>query len=106
MTNMIHKYRRKPVVLEAMKFEYTERGIYELQMFCGESLGTFSKVRSPNALGEAELGTLEDGVNLTVKHIATEGDYIVRGVDGEFWAVKPDIFEQTYEQVFTYSAET
>jgi len=104
---MINKYRRKPVVLEALKFEYTERGIYELQMFCGESLGKFSKERHPDALGAAEIKTLEDsGAGFRVVHIATEGDYIVKGVNGEFWAVKPDIFEQTYEQVFTYSAET
>lgn len=28
---------------------------------------------------------------------ASLGDYIVKGVDGEFYPVKPDIFEQTYE---------
>jgi hypothetical protein len=37
--------------------------------------------------------------HLTVKHIATEGDWIIKGVQGEFYACKPDIFEQTYEKV-------
>ena len=32
------------------------------------------------------------------KHICTEGDYIIKGVQGEFYPCKPDIFEQTYEQ--------
>ena len=32
------------------------------------------------------------------KHICTEGDYIIKGVQGEFYSCKPDIFEQTYEQ--------
>ena len=48
---------------------------------------------------EAEIRTLEDGIHLTVKHIATEGDWIIKGVQGEFYACKPDIFEQTYERV-------
>ena len=41
----------------------------------------------------------EDGTHLTVKHIATEGDWIIKGVQGEFYPCKPDIFEQTYEEV-------
>jgi hypothetical protein len=91
------KFRKKPVVIEAIQFEYSERGIYELQQFCGKALGNFSKARHPTAKGEAEIGTLEDGVHLTVKHIATEGDWIIKGVQGEFYACKPDIFEATYE---------
>lgn len=43
--------------------------------------------------------TLEDGSNTTVLHYASLGDYICRGVDGEFWAVKPSIFEKTYEEM-------
>lgn len=104
---MINKYRRKPVVLEALKFEYTEEGIAELKAYLGDKLGNIRKERHPDALGAAEIKTLEDaGAGFKVIHIATEGDYIVRGINGEFWAVKPDIFELTYEQVYTYSAET
>lgn len=93
------KFRKKPVVIEAVKFEYSEKGIAELRLFCGSALGTTRKDRSLLAIGEAEIGTLEDGVSLTVKHIATEGDWIIKGVQGEFYACKPDIFEQTYEKV-------
>jgi len=32
---------------------------------------------------------------------ATEGDYIIKGVAGEFYPCKPDIFEQTYEAIDT-----
>lgn len=51
------------------------------------------------ARGELEIVTLEDGVNLKAAHIATELDYIIKGVHGEFYACKPDIFEKTYERV-------
>lgn len=93
---MVEKYTKRPVTIEVMKFEYSERGIAELREFCQGNLGRVNKARSPFAVGEAEICTLEDGTNLVVKHIATEGDYIIKGVQGEFYACKPDIFHQTY----------
>ena len=93
------KYRKKPVIIDAIQFEYTADGIVALREFCGSALGKIQKHRHPTAKAEAELGTLEDGINLTVKHIATEGDFIIRGVQGEYYACKPDIFWQTYDEV-------
>ena len=93
------KFRKKPVVIEAVRFIYNEQGMIALKAFCGTALGNVRKERHPTALAEAEIGTLEDGVHLTVKHVATEGDWIIKGVQGEFYACKPDIFEQTYEEV-------
>lgn len=93
------KFRKKPVVIEAVRFEYTMNGIQKLQAFCGSVLGVVSKERHPDAKAEAQICTLEDGVHLTVKHIATEGDWIIKGVQGEFYPCKPDIFEATYEPV-------
>jgi hypothetical protein len=93
------KFRKKPVVIEAVRFIYNEQGMIAVKSFCGDALGNVRKERHPGALAEAEIGTLEDGVHLTVKHIATEGDWIIKGVQGEFYACKPDIFEQTYEVV-------
>ena len=90
-------FRRRPITVEAVEYKYTPEGLSELHAFCGSSLGRIEKARTPGAKAEAELGTLEDGNHLTVKHIATEGDFIVKGVQGEFYAVKPDIFWETYE---------
>jgi hypothetical protein len=92
------KYRKRPVIIEAIEFVYTDEGVQALKEFCGLALGKIEKQRHPSARGEAELGTLEDGVHLTVKHIATEGDFIIRGIQGEYYACKPDIFWQTYEK--------
>ena len=91
------KFRKKPVVIDAVQFVYTDEGIAKLQEFCGAALGKVSKMQNSDTPAEAEIGTLEDGVHLTVKHIATEGDWIIRGVQGEFYACKPDIFTATYE---------
>ena len=98
---MVHvsKWRKKPVEIEACQFVYTDEGIDALKKFCGDNLGVINKMRHPDAKAEAQLGTLEDGIHLTVQHIATEGDYIIKGIQGEFYACKPDIFLQTYEQV-------
>lgn len=94
------KYRKKPVIIEAIKFEYTENSIKKLKEFCGSSLGEIKKARSPNAKAEAQIMTLEDGKEyFVVAHVATEGDYIIKGIQGEFYACKPDIFEQTYEAI-------
>lgn len=92
------KYRKRPVVIEAIEFEYSEQGINRLKEFCGDALGNVSKERHPTAKGEAEIVTLEDGIHLKAKHIATEGDFIIKGVQGEFYPCKPDIFWATYER--------
>jgi len=100
---MVHvtKWRKKPVEIEACEFVYTNEGIDALKKFCGDNIGIISKARHPDAKAQAQIVTLEDGDlnTMKVEHIATEGDYIIKGVQGEFYACKPDIFLQTYEQV-------
>ena len=92
------KYRNKPVVIEAIQFVYSQQGIDDLRAFCLGMVGKVSKDRHQDAVGQAEIATLEDGSGeLTVKHIATEGEWIIKGVQGEFYPCKPDIFAQTYE---------
>ena len=87
------KYRKKPVVVEAIKFEYSKSGIEELKDFCGKALGKYGKDRHVKAIGWAQIKTLEDGDD-EVKHYATEGDYIIKGVSDEFYPCKPDIFNE------------
>jgi hypothetical protein len=89
------KYRKLPVEVDAIKFEYTRGGIKLLKSFCGVFLDNVSKARCPNAIGEAEIKTIEAGIN----HIAIEGDYIIKASNGEFYVCKPDIFELTYREV-------
>jgi len=86
-----------------MKFEYSKQGISSLKEFCGESLGHTSKQRHMGSKGEAEILTLEDGHDSRVKHIATDGDYIIKGVNGKFYPCKPDIFKKTYYTELQYA---
>ena len=87
------KYRKKPVVIEAVRFNL-EKWIYERKNaypmvetqtdFEGESsLGKFFKY-------QPVIKTLEGDM------IVSDGDFIIQGVQGEFYPCKPDIFKQTY----------
>lgn len=96
---MIKIFRKKIVELEAVKFECTVECITFLQSWMGESFGDVRKERHPTALGELTVKTLEDGNIIRISHVATEGDYIVKGIEGEFYPVKPAIFANLYDEV-------
>jgi hypothetical protein len=75
------KYRKKPVVVEAIR--WTGENAEEVGTFCDRySMG-------PDGL---HIITLEGVMR------ATPGDFIIKGVNGEFYPCKPDIFEKTYEE--------
>lgn len=93
-------YRKKPMAVEVMQFEYNSECLSKLASWMGPNMKTSGKARHLDAKGWLEVMTLEDGTGEhSVKHIATEGDYIVKGPFGEFWPVKPNIFESTYEEI-------
>lgn len=92
----INKARKKPVMIEFIEFKYNDEGRDLMKKFLGDNLGKITKARTPKAKAEAEILTLEDGHDNRVKHIATEGDIIIKGVNGEFYPCKPDIFDKTY----------
>lgn len=79
------KYRKKPVVVEAVQWDGDND--VEIHEFIGEDCFTFHESPFP----ELRIHTLE-GVM-----IASEGDYIIKGVQGEFYPCKPSIFDETYE---------
>ena len=79
------KYRKKPVVIEAIKWD--GKNITEIMNFM------HWKNCVPNAYDSLVIYTLEG------THIASVGDMIIKGVQGEFYPCKPDIFELTYEPV-------
>ena len=85
------KYRKKPVVVEAIQF--TQDNFKEVHIFTNRLAHNFGIQDSKTMIATCIIPTLEGD------HIATEGDYIIKGVQGEFYPCKPDIFEQTYEMV-------
>jgi hypothetical protein len=93
----MNKFRKRPLMVEAMRFVYPVT--QEFRDFVRDSLGAVEKLRNPGAVAYAVIKTLEDGPANEAKHIATEGDWIIKGVSGEFYPCKPDIFAMTYEAV-------
>ena len=97
---MTNKYRKKPIVIEAMLFDglNTEDILDWVEPY-------FDSYDSPLDIG----GTVIDPSLSELSYFTIEtlegtmrgepGDWIIRGVKGEFYPCKPDIFEQTYELV-------
>ena len=83
------QYRKKPVVIEAVQLENLEIGhLMFIQVFVGLGNDVF-RVESDGLV----IKTLEGEMKASI------GDYIIKGVKGEFYPCKPDIFEMTYEAV-------
>jgi hypothetical protein len=88
------KYRKKPVVIEAMQWVGpASADVHDWMRVNGHPTGY------DTTLNELRIYTLEDGMSGAAKHVASPGDWIIRGVQGEMYACKPDIFAATYEAV-------
>lgn len=99
------KFRKKPVIIEAIQLK--ETNISEVLNFMGQTVRLpsfqeqmrFEQYEDSVIENGMDIYTLEDGRDGRAKHVATIGDWIIKGVKGEFYPCKPDIFEQTYESV-------
>jgi hypothetical protein len=93
---MVIKYVKKPVIIEALKYDGTN--FVEIQNFCMPS-------EYQNATSCAEMRRVSDEhfalyiSTLEGEHIASIGDYIIKGIKGEFYPCKPDIFTASYDAV-------
>lgn len=88
------KYRKKPVVIDAWKFNTLPDYIDIVEEYNKAPSSTLSaeelfSYKTPIMLIHTLEGTMA----------ANPGDYIIRGVKGEYYFCKPDIFEATYESV-------
>lgn len=87
---MVKQYRKKPVVIEAV--QYTAIGVIDW-----EAIYEFCPYARPKN-GEMYIKTLEGEMRVS------PNDYIIKGVKGEFYPCKPDIFSKTYEEVASESS--
>lgn len=85
------KYRKKPVIIEAIQFEDNSDRIIEIHEFMGGDTIRVNYEDKDNPYLKIE--TLEGIMKASV------GDYIIKGVNGGFYPCKPDIFEKTYKRV-------
>ena len=82
----VRQYRKKPVVIEAVRFT-TETNLRksfpDIEIWNGKS----------DSVIEVYIKTLEGKMKIS------EWDYIIKGIKGEYYPCKPDIFKETYERV-------
>lgn len=85
---MINKYRKKPVVIEAIRFNGENREL--IANWLGAEISS-GRIRDCIFEDLIQIETLEGVMTANV------GDWIVKGVKGEFYPVKDDIFRETYD---------
>lgn len=95
MSIMIDLYKKKPVVIEAVEWTGENRATIESFVVDSDRPFEFTRATKEAEPDEWELSI----VTLEGKLKANIGDYIIKGVQGEFYACKPDIFKATYEAV-------
>lgn len=88
------KFIKKPIEIEAI--QWNRWNLQEIKEFVGDSLvyeyyDAAWEVSKGPAMVDMKIKTLEGEMQVSV------GDYIIKGVKGEFYPCKPDIFEMTYE---------
>lgn len=87
------KFRRKPVVIEAVKFDGSWKNAQEILRWMGGGVHDASASAPYWAANKLYIPTLEGEMT------ASSGDWIIRSVKGEFYPCKPDIFNAIYDAV-------
>jgi len=87
------KFRKRPVIIEAIQFEGTPESVEEIRKFFPNMTSKTVSDRDGSFCPFLEIFTLEGRVT------ASSGDWIIQGIKGEFYPCKPDIFAATYEEV-------
>ena len=106
ISNMYKKYKKKPVVIEAIQWD--GKNLVDVSAFLynktrKEALKEInSSDISCKIWDDYESIIIREGLTIDTlkgKMKADIGDYIIKGINGEFYPCKPDIFAKTYEEV-------
>ena len=85
------KYKKKPIVIEAVQF--TGNNYQEILDFGDKTVKQPFLFKDGTGSETIVIRTLEGNMEVS------EGDYVIKGIKGEFYPCKPDIFEETYDKV-------
>jgi hypothetical protein len=96
----MNSYRKKPIVIEAIRIN--SKNLMEIISVL-EKAGSLAKVAWVDSFSD-KCGDsppyIEIGINTLEGTItARHGDFIIRGVRGEFYSCRSDVFEETYDEV-------
>ena len=85
------QYRKRPIAIEAIQYDGINSA--EIAKFMNQPIRTKTSPAPGKPSGNISIETLEGTMQ------AIPGDYIIKGIEGEFYPCKPKIFEKTYELV-------
>lgn len=85
------KYIKRRLEIEAV--QWTGYNLQEIKDFTGNDASVKYEEGDDNVVADLYIHTLEGKMH------ASKGDYIIRGIRGEYYPCKPNIFEETYEPV-------
>jgi len=88
------KFKKRPVVIEAEQFLPNDESIDKVMSLASQGSRQVSVTRLPDGKCTMHIQTLEGVMEASV------GDWIIRGIQGEVYPCKPDIFNGTYERVY------
>lgn len=88
---MVKRYRTKPCEIEAI--EFTRESYNEVVSFTDNKAKDLIVEKCINGKAYCKIETLEGDM------IATEGDFIIKGLRGEFYPCNPDVFKKKYEVI-------
>jgi len=98
---MIQKFKKLPVIVEAVQFQADYKTAAEIIEWINKENGFDPKSNlNPCAsyyYGDLTIRTLEGDMH------ASKGDWIIKGISGEFYPCKPEIFKKTYEPIINIS---
>lgn len=93
---MLHKYQKKPIIVEAAHFDDQEKA-HAIAVWCDGSIQTRQHFTHPQRINNLVkvilINTLEGEMR------ADPDDFVIKGVKGEFYPCKPDIFEESYDRL-------
>lgn len=88
---MVKKFRKRPVVIEAVQFTY--ENMDEVHEWAWKQSAGVAKNVDTDGSPLLLIHTLEGVMQCEI------GDYVIKGVNGEIYPCKPDIFKKTYDSV-------
>ncbi len=93
------KYRKRPIIIEAVQWTGTNENYRQMLDFAGLRIGPWGGYE-----GSPYILTIHEEQKLLIKTLegplfASLGDWVIRGIQGEFYPCKPDIFKASYELV-------
>jgi hypothetical protein len=96
MNNSPQQFTKKPITIWA--FQYTGDNVGDVLFWIGNSPEALAalpnRLAHVNEKGDLLIRTLESGEGY---YVVSVGDFVIKGISGEFYACKPDIFAKTYE---------